>query len=361
MYIRMMLRRILVVGAMAALMACADGSGPGLPPRTYLMGFSAIPPRFDSTTAYLISAIDTWVPHADAAIMHVSPPWAAMLGGYPPAQAVDTVEVPLANYYRSKNLKIVFTVDATDGLNRAAEAPELVSLGRSITDTAVQRIYREWVYAVATKIHPEYLGLAAETNLIKALAPDSVYQALVTMTNAVAAQITAASVPTTLFVSVQVETAWGRLGGGGLYVGIAQDLADFPFVAAIGLSSYPYLGGYADPEDVPLNYYSHIAQDAARPVLVVEGGWSSISFDTLVSSSPAEQARYITRQAQLLDSARAKAAFQLTFYDLDLSASPPPPGSILPLFAHLGLADSAFHPKPALAAWDAALHRSYAP
>lgn len=346
--------------AMAALVACGDGSGPGLPPRTYLMGFSAIPPRFDSTTAYLIAAIDNWTPHADAAIMHVSPPWAAMLAGYPPAQAVDTVEVPLANYYRAKNLKIVFTVDATDGLNRAAEAPELVSLGRSITDTAVQRVYREWVYAVATKIHPEYLGLAAETNLIKTLAPDSVYQALVTMTNAVAAQINAASVPTQLFVSVQVETAWGRLGGG-TYVGIAQDLTDFPFVEAIGLSSYPYLGGFAQPEDVPLNYYSRIAQDAAKPVLVVEGGWPSVSFDTLFVSSLPEQARYISRQVQLLDSARAKGAFQLTFYDLDLSASPPPPGSILPLFAHLGLADSAFHAKPALAMWDNALQRLYAP
>ena len=361
MYIRMMVRRTLVVGAMAALVACGDASGPGLPPRAYLMGFSAIPPRLDSTTAYVISAINNWVPHADAAIMHVSPPWAALLGGYPPAQAVDTAQVPLANYYRGKNLKIVFTVDATDGLNRAAEAPELVSLGRSIADTAVQRLYREWVYAVATKIHPDYLGLAAETNLIEALAPDSVYQALVTMTNAVAAQINAASVPTQLFVSVQVETAWGRLGGAGTYVGIAQDLTDFPFVEAIGLSSYPYLGGYAEPEDVPLNYYSRIAQDAAKPVLVVEGGWSSVSFDTLVSSSPAEQARYIARQVQLLDSARAKGAFQLTFYDLDLSASPPPPGSILPLFAHLGLADSVFNPKPALAAWDAAFHRSYAP
>jgi hypothetical protein len=322
------------------------------------MGFSAIPPRNDP--AILLTAINNWANHADAAIMHVSPPWSAMLGGYSPADAVDTVEVPLANYYRAKNLKIVFTVDATDGLNRAAEAPELVALGRSITDTAVQRLYREWVYAVATKIHPEYLGLAAETNLIKALAPDSVYQALKTMTNAVAAQINAAAVPTQLFVSVQVETAWGRLGGGASYVGIAQDLADFPFVEAIGLSSYPYLGGFQQPEDVPLDYYSRIAHDAAKPVLVVEGGWSSVTFDTLVSSS-AEQARYIARQVQLLDSANARGVFQLTFYDLDLSANPPPPGSILPLFAHVGLADSAFNPKPALAVWDGAFRRSYAP
>ena len=358
MYIRGMVRRALALVVAVALVACGDGSGPGRPPRSYVMGFSAIPPRLD--TAILIPAINNWAPHADAAIMHVSPPWQALIGGFPPAAAVDTVEVPLANYYRAKRLAIVFTVDATDGLNRAVEAPELVALGRSVTDTAVQRLYREWVYAVATKIQPDYLGLVAETNLIKALAPDSVFQALVTMANAVSTQIGAAGLPTKLFVSVQVETAWGRLGPGGGYQGIAQDVADFPFVEAIGLSSYPFLGGFADPESVPLDYYSRIAQDAALPVLVVEGGWSSVAFDTLVSS-PAEQARYIARQVQLLDSARARGVFQLTFYDLDLTGVTLPPGSILPLFAHLGLADSAFTPKPALAVWDDALRRLHAP
>jgi len=340
------------------LIACGDGSGPppaAGPPRSYLMGFSAIPPRYDST-ATVILGINNWLPHADAAIMHVSPPWAAMLAGHSPAGAVDTVEVPLAQYYRAKGLQhIVFTVDATDGLNRAAEAPELVAAGRSITDTLVQRLYREWVFAVAQRIQPDYLGLAAETNLIRLAAPDSVYQAIVTMTNAVAAQIQAASLPSKLFVSVQVETAWGRLPPGP-YVGIAQDLADFPFVEALGLSTYPYLAGFAVPESLPLDYYSRIAQGTTLPVLVVEGGWPSVSVDTLVST-PAEQARYINRQELLLDSAKARGVFQLTFYDLDVSNSPPPPGSILPLFTHLGLADSAMHAKAALAVWDSTYRR----
>ena len=347
---------LLSVGVVAV--GCSDGNGPGVRPRTFLMGFSAIPPRLDST-ANVIAAINNWVPHADAAIMHVSPPWAALLAGHTPAGAVDTVEVPLANYYRAKGLDIVFTVDATDGLNRAAEAPELVQAGRSITDTMVQRLYREWVFAVANAIRPDYLGLAAETNLIRAAAPDSVYQAVVTMTNAVAAQIRAASLPSKLYVSVQVETAWGRFGGG-TYQGIAQDLSDFSFMQAIGLSSYPYLGGFTVPESIPLDYYSRIAQGTTLPLLVVEGGWSSVSLDTIVSSR-AEQARYVARQELLLDSTQAKGVFQLTFYDLDLSANPPPPGSILPLFAHLGLADSAMNAKPALAVWDDLLKRPYAP
>lgn len=334
----------------AALLAvgCSDSAGPAAPARTYRMGFSALPPRNDSTI--VVAAIDNWAKHADAAIMHVSPPWAAMLAGHSPAGLVDTLEVPLANYFRAKGLSVVFTVDATDGLNRAAEAPELVAAGRSITDTMIQRLYREWVFAVAGKIKPNYLGLAAETNLIRVAAPDSVYQAVVTMTNAVAGEIQAAGLPSTLYVSIQVEVAWGRLPPGP-YQGIATDLADFPFVHALGLSSYPYLAGFAVPESLPLDYYSRIAQGTSLPVLVVEGGWPSVSVDSFVST-PAEQARYIDRQERLLDSARAVGVFQLTFYDLDLSASPPPPGSILPLFTHLGLADSAGNAKPALSHWD---------
>ncbi|HEV8380355.1 MAG TPA: hypothetical protein VGQ29_02140 [Gemmatimonadales bacterium] len=55
------------------------------------------------------------------------------------------------------------------------------------------------------------------------------------MANAVVAQIRAASLPSKLYVSVQVETAWGRPSGP--YQGIGQDLADFPFVEALGLST----------------------------------------------------------------------------------------------------------------------------
>lgn len=171
------MKRATILALVVVAFACGDDAGPGLTPRPFLMGFSAIPPSVDP--AIVVPAINLWAQRADAAIIHASPPWAAMIGGYSPADAVDTVQVPLANYFRAKGLALVFTVDATDGLNRAAQAPELVALGRSVADPAIQRLYREWVFAVADKLRPAYLGLVAETNLIKALAPDSVYQALV--------------------------------------------------------------------------------------------------------------------------------------------------------------------------------------
>ena len=64
------------------------------------------------------------------------------------------------------------------------------------------------------------------------------------------------------------------------------------------------------------------------------------------------QARYIARQAELLDAAKGIGAFQLSFSDLDLGSFPKPVPSILPLFATLGLVDSDLRPKPALTIWD---------
>jgi hypothetical protein len=173
------------------------------------------------------------------------------------------------------------------------------------------------------------------------------------MTGDAASDLRARGTSSKLLVSVQVETAWGGLQAG-VYVGIDQDRSDFPFIDALGLSSYPYLGGFTVPEDIPLDYYTRLVAGSPLPELVLEGGWPSVAAGG-VNSTPDLQARYIRRHAQILDAARAAAVFQITFSDLDLSASPPPPGSVLPLFAHLGLVDSALARKAALAVWDSIL------
>jgi hypothetical protein len=76
-----------------------------------------------------------------------------------------------------------------------------------------------------------------------------------------------------------------------------------------------------------------------------------------VVSSPDVQRRYIVREMEILDRARAIGVFQLTFTDLDLPALSLPAGSIVPLFAYNGLVDASLQPKPALAAWDEAFGR----
>ena len=132
-------RRALAVAVLAFCACSNDDDGPiepapGESVRAWRMGFSAIPPHMNQAEA--LTVLELWTPRADAAIMHISPPWAALLSGVSAVAAVNANELPLANYYRAKNLEVVVMVDATDGLNRAAEAPELVQLGRSISEPA---------------------------------------------------------------------------------------------------------------------------------------------------------------------------------------------------------------------------------
>ena len=325
----------------------------GQPPRGYRMGFSAIPPRADFPS--LIAALEAWRTRSDAAIMHISPPWDTLLAGAEVDSAVILAQLPLASYFKGSGRTLVVMLDLTNGLDRSSEAPELVAAGRSLTEPAVQQVYRAYAVAIDTILRPAYLGMAAETNLIRAAAPTALYAAVKQAANDAAADVRAVDASVKLYASVQVEVAWGKLTGGP-YVGVATDLADFPFMQSLGLSSYPYLGGFAEPEDVPLDYYARVAQGSGLRPMVVEGGWTSASVGSVVST-PEKQARWIRRQVRLLDQAAALFVFQLTFTDLDLTGVPLPPGSILPLFASLGLVDANLVPKPALAPWDSAFAR----
>lgn len=326
--------------------------------RTWRMGFSPIPPRLDNQV--LLNAVDMWSTRADAAVMHLSPPWAAMLAGTSAAAAVDANDVPLANYLKAKGLQLFVTIDPGDGLDRSAEAPGLKAAGRSIQEPAIQQLYRAWVRAIAAKLQPTYLGLAAETNLIRGASPPGVYAALVQMANAAESDLVADGSTAIRYVSVQVDFAWGKLNGNGTYAGVEQDFTDFPFIRALGLSSYPYFS-YASPDELPLDYYSRLRNGRDLPLMVVEGGWTSGEVGG-VQSSPQRQADYLRRHALLLDSARAIAHLPLTFTDLDLSSYEHLPSSgILPLFALLGMVDTALAPKPALAVWDSLFARPRRP
>jgi hypothetical protein len=343
----------LVISGLVALSGCSSkvtSPGPGLPARSFRMGFSGIPPRPDITLE--ISTINLWARRSDAAIMSDELPWDTLLAGVRPDSIVMRNVLPLARFYRAKGLGLLVMIDPANGLNRAGEATALVNAGRSITEPAIQLLYRRYVVAMDTLLKPDHLGLALETNLIRAVAPPSLYAAVKQMTNDAAADLRRVDASTPLMISVQVETAWGHLAPVGPYVGVAQDLMDFPFIQRLGLSSYPYLGGWATPQDLPDDYYARLVQGTALPVIVTEGGWSSTTVSPVVTS-PEMQRQYIIREAQLLDRAPALGWFQLTFTDLDLSYFPP---AVAP-FAYNGLVNVSLGPKPALAPWDSVFAR----
>jgi hypothetical protein len=350
------------LGATPWFAGCSSGSSPSppapapSPTRAWRLGFSGLPPRPDVATA--VRGIDLWSTRAEIAAIHEELPWTELLAGLSPDAILDRDKVSLVQYYRSKGLQLYFMADLTDGLAREQEAPQLRALGRSLAEPAVQRACRDYVAAVVRRLAPEYVGVAAETNLIRAAAPPSLYAAVVQTAAALAADVATLSTAPR-FISVQVETAWGRLGGNGTFAGIDDDLRDFPFTQMLGLSSYPYFG-FAQPEDIPADYYSRLIGGRALSTMVVEGGWTSAGAGTLVSS-PQLQARYVARHAELLDRVAALALIQLVFADLELSSFPPPLPPNLPLFVNIGLTDANFAPKPALAAWDALHARRLVP
>lgn len=339
------------------LLACgSDTSGPAEVTRSYYMGFSNFPPAPDADLQRRTVAL--WSSRADAAIMHIDPPWAALLSGADADSLVRADVLPLKLAYSSIGKLVVIETDVTNGIDRTAESPALVALGRSIAEDTVQKLYRRYVASVASIAHPWLLGLASETNLIRAAASPAVYAAVVKMTNDAVPDVEIPDGPV-IYVSVQAEVAWGRLGFGGAtsFVGIDRDLADFPFTQLLGISSYPYLGGFTNPGDVPLDYYSRIAGASNLRVMVTEGGWSSANIG-VVQSAPALQQAWIKRAADLLEHAHALAWFQLQFTDIDLVAFglPADDPQIAP-FARIGLVDTALAPKPALSTWDGVFAR----
>ena len=325
--------------------------------RAYRMGFSNLPPAPDLALA--VRTIQTWMPRSDAAIVHAEPKWAALLSGEAPAAIAHREFDGLIAAYRAQNLPIVVVIDATNGVDRTSEAAELVAAGRSITEPAVQALYRAWTRTLVAQIQPVALGLAAETNLIRLAAPSRVYQAVVQMTNAAARDVKSDAPSLPLFVSIQVETAWGRLQGTNQYIGVEQDFVDFPFTQWLGFSSYPYLGGFSEPEQIPDEWYTRPLNGRTIPTVITEGGWTSANTGTITSSAT-KQAHWITRQMQLADKLGANYVFQLEFADLDLVAFGMQNNPQLLPFARLGLVDSALGAKPALAIWDSVFARTRA-
>lgn len=312
------------------------------------MGFSRVPPRFDVPTQ--LQCLDAMRGRAEYVLMQEALPWAELLAGVPAAALVARDLAPLAGYARALGLDIVYIPEVTDGLNRGREPAALLATGRSLAEAPVRQVFCDYVLAAAQALNPTTLGLAAETNAVRLLAPPALYANVVQAVQQCAAGLRNAGHSGELMITVQVEVAWGLMPGQQGFEGISADLQDFPATQLLGLSSYPYFA-FAQPEDVPLNYYSSLVSTTPAPVMVVEGGWPSRSAGARPTSLDM-QARYLSRQAELLNQVAARGLTQLMLADLDLGTWPGEQAAGLDSFASLGVMDSAFGAKPALAVWD---------
>lgn len=345
------MKKVIVWICLCQIILSCD-SDDGVPGRTYRMGFQNSAPRVDNIDLFLQS-LAIWTTRADAAIISIEVPWEELLAGEKPEVYVVNNYKALVEYYRSKDLELWVYVDPQNGLDRASDALELVDVGKSIAQPEIQDIYKRFVVVMDSVLKPEHLGLALETNLIRTISTPAIYIGVRQAANDVAEELRVRNTDAKLSVSVQVDHAWGRLIGG-VYTGVEEDFADFPFMEEVGLSSYPYFG-YDNPDEIPLDYYSRLVDGKNIPSFVTEGGWSSQPLDTPSRnffSSNQLQKEYIGYHSKLLDEVNATAWFQLVFTDIDTNSLPPDVPGIIRYFAFLGLVDTALVPKPALEAWD---------
>jgi len=160
---------LVLLGALAGCGSSGSHTTAPLTPRTYRMGFAASAPRQDFPT--LLQALDQFTSRSDAAIMSNEAPWESLLAGIPTDDFVRRQQLPLAQYYRGKGLRVWVYLDPANGLNRAGEANALVAAGRSISEPAIQQLYRDYAVALDTLVRPDVFGTVLETNLIRAVAP----------------------------------------------------------------------------------------------------------------------------------------------------------------------------------------------
>jgi hypothetical protein len=318
------------------------------PSRFFLMGFQNSAPRYDDLQLVL-QTLELWTKRADAAIVTSEVPWDSLLQNVPVADYINRNYTGLVNYYRSKGLKLWVYIDPANGLNRATDAISLVKAHKSISQLPMQQLYRKFAIAMDSILKPEHLGLALETNFIRDIAPDSIYQGVKKAANDAASAIRLNDKNVKLSISVQVEWAWGKLLPGN-YRGISQDLTDFQFIEELGLSSYPYLV-FNNPSEIPSNYYLRVVEGLNMPIFVSEGGWSTVTTTTF-AGSPQKQTDYVRLHSKLLNSVKALAYFQLVFTDIDMTSMPPDIPENLSTFANIGFLDIDLKPKPAMAVWD---------
>lgn len=338
----------LILASLLLCSTCNDDENTG---RSYRMGFQNSAPR--SELDLFLQSLNIWTQRADAAIITTEVPWAALLSGTDPVDYAISNYKDLVDFYRTRDLELWLYIDPQNGLNRATDAEELKAANKSIADADMQMLYRRFAVVMDSLLKPEHLGLALETNLIRGIAPASIYDGVKQAANLAADDVKNANSSARLSISVQVDYAWGKLGGGGIK-SIGQDFADFPFIEELGLSSYPYFG-FSEPLDIPVDYYSKLIEGRNIPVFVSEGGWSSVSFDAptgTVNGSPEIQKQYIEHHSHLLSHANAIAVFQLLFTDLDPEHVPVHVPDNINNFIYIGLLDKNMIPKPALDAWD---------
>lgn len=325
------------------------------------MGFGFTPPV--PSVEAVIDIIPRIAAVSEYTIIQREVPWTRIRAGDSIGTILDDEWDELVAFLTGANgLRPVILIDPLNGLDRTEESNEARKNGVTLLDAGDRAIHEAFVLEVARRYQPDYLGLASEINTLAAHGDAALYAAIRDMINGLVPRLRDASPRSRLFVSYQVDDAWGLTGLPSAVDQFAL-VHDFASTDVVGLSSYPVFF-WDRPEDIPDDYYRRFAEESGKPLIQVEGGWSSERTAWMAPSreaSPGAQARYFATLFRLLDAVEAELLVLLLYSDLDLSH----PGwglsdedrEGLLNFARMGIVDTNLSPKPAYEAWEQAFAR----
>lgn len=218
--------------------------------------------------------------------------------------------------------------------------------GQAFGAPAVRSGFIEEAVARVRWYNAKYVCLAMEVNAYHEQQPDDFdnFVSLFAETREAIKKIRPEAV---VFVSMQYEQLLGRFGGiAGQKVHEPQwELLEKlePHQDAVGISSYPLASmkpvRFGDPNDLPDDYYSRIAEHTEKPIIFTELGWSS---DKKYGSSEKRQAEFLRRFEKLTRGLDLLMVNYFFLYDTKGYGS---------VFDSMGLLDKSGRPKEAMSVW----------
>ena len=325
------------------------------PSRPYRLGWFMVPPK--PSVESVLATFPEAAKHSDAVLLQREVPWSRILAGTSMETIVEEDYDGLIAYLRGLGLHVSILVDPLDGLDRTRESNETRNAGRTLNDPALRDLHEQWVELLAARYRPDYLGLASEINSLAARGDATLFANLRDVCNRLAPRVRSLAPGTKVFVSFQVDEAWGRPPVPPSSVDHFALARDFD-VDVMGLSSYPSFF-FDQPSEIPDDYFRRLQVASGKPVILAEGGWSSDRFGSGETPfSLAQQAAFHARLFDLMDSVQAELVILLLFADLDIeayAATAAPGQNIEGLrpFSKMGIVTSELAPKPAFDIWAA--------
>ncbi len=228
-----------------------------------------------------------------------------------------------------------------------AEVGALTPGERAVYWQTIGDDFRRTALAIAAAYQPRYLALGIECNRWFAV-DEAAFGEFVTVYRDTYDAIKAAHPEVLVGNGFQLD----YMRGGGALTGMVNDphwqvLDMFAGkIDFIGISAYPWLD-FADPAEIPDDYFTEISGHLAAPIIISETGWPSEGPFVMESSQEA-QVRYLQRMLEVTEGVDLRGFIYGLPFDADLTEV-----FGTPVFNYLGLAENDGTPKLLWQEWQA--------